>query len=261
MEELWHMRPGWTIKWQGRDQDMKKKTGKIFLALTLMAAMALTVGSRFSGKRRVNVMAQVRLPDRQLILDAGHGGEDGGAVSITGVAESNINLAVTLKLDQLLGFYGVCPILLRDTDISLHDPSAGTLREKKVSDLKNRVATIEGIENGVLISVHQNTFTNQVYYGAQVFYREAGESQALANLAQEALRQGLDPNNDRVPTKISDSIYLMKHITCPAILIECGFLSNPAEEEKLRSSGYQTQLAICIASAWLQSGEIQGGNP
>lgn len=240
---------------------MKKKRGKIFLALTLVTALLLTGGVYLQGKRNIKVMAQVRLPDRQLILDAGHGGEDGGAVSITGVAESSINLAVTLKLDQLLGFYGVCPILLRETDISLHDPSASTLREKKVSDLKNRVATIEGIADGVLISVHQNTFTNKAYYGAQVFYREAGESQALANLAQDALRRGLDPDNDRTPAQISDSIYLMKHITCPAILIECGFLSNPAEEEKLRSSSYQTQLAICIAAAWLQSGEIQGGNP
>lgn len=240
---------------------MKKNKGKIFLAMTLVAAMVTGGGWYLRGGQSVKVMAQVRLPERQLILDAGHGGEDGGAVSITGVAESNINLAVTLKLDQLLGFYGVCPILLRDTDISLHDSSAVTLREKKVSDLKNRVAIIEGIENGALISVHQNTFTNQAYYGAQVFYREARESQALANLVQDALREGLDPDNDRVPTQISDSIYLMKHITCPAILIECGFLSNPTEEKKLRSGGYQTQLAICIASAWLQSKEIQGGNP
>lgn len=239
---------------------MRKRKEKNILAAGVALALLLTGGLYLQKRHSVSAMSQVRLPGRQLILDAGHGGEDGGAVSITGVAESTINLAIILKLDQLLGFYGVCPILLRDTDISLHDSSAITLREKKVSDLKNRVAAIEKVSNGVLISVHQNTFTNQAYYGAQVFYRETEESQTLAKLMQEALRQGLDPNNDRTPAKISDSIYLMKHITCPAILVECGFLSNPAEEEKLRSGSYQTQLAICIASAWLRSGEIQGGN-
>lgn len=239
---------------------MRKRKEKIFLVFALVAALLLTGGLYHQKKRNVIAMTPIRLPERQLILDAGHGGEDGGAVSITGVAESTINLAVTLKLDQLLGFYGVCPILLRDSDISLHDAQASTLREKKVSDLKNRVAAIEGTANCVLISVHQNTFTNQAYHGAQVFYRETEESLALAKLTQDALRLGLDPKNDRTPAKISDSIYLMKHVTCPAILVECGFLSNPMEEEKLRSGGYQTQLAICIVSAWLQSGEIQAGN-
>lgn len=238
-----------------------KGIGKIFLAVTLAVSLLLAAGLRRKPGQAVNTILPVRLPERQLILDAGHGGEDGGAVSITGVAESTINLAITLKIDQILGFYGVCPILLRDTDISLHDAGADTLRKKKVSDLKNRVSTIESIEDGVLISVHQNTFTNQKYHGAQVFYRETKESLALAELTQDALRRGMDANNDRVPTKIPDSIYLMNHISCTAILVECGFLSNPEEEEKLRSGGYQTQLALCIASAWLQSTEIQGGNP
>jgi N-acetylmuramoyl-L-alanine amidase len=202
----------------------------------------------------------VRLAERQLILDAGHGGEDGGAVSLTGVPESGINLSVVLKLDQLLGFYGVSPILLRETDISLHDTEADTLRKKKVSDLHNRVAAIEEIQNGVVISIHQNTFPDPAYHGAQVFYRTGEESQALAKAVQDALREGLDPANERTPTQITDSVYLMKHITCPAILVECGFLSNREEEAKLRDGGYQTQLALCITSAWLQSDEIQGSN-
>ncbi|MDE6107978.1 MAG: N-acetylmuramoyl-L-alanine amidase [Oscillospiraceae bacterium] len=238
-----------------------KGVGKIFLAAILIVALLLAAGPGRRSKQAVSTVYPVRMPERQLILDAGHGGEDGGAVSITGVAESTINLAITLKIDQILGFYGVCPILLRDADISLHDAGADTLRKKKVSDLKSRVSTIESVENGVLISVHQNTFTNPIYHGAQVFYRDTKESLALAELTQETLRQGLDVDNDRVPTKIPDSVYLMKHISCTAILIECGFLSNPTEEEKLRSGSYQTQLAVCIASAWLQSKEIQGGNP
>lgn len=239
---------------------MGKGQRKIFLTAALAIALLLGDGVHEKVEKGISAMTSVRISERQLILDAGHGGEDGGAVSITGIAESTINLAITLKIDQLLGFYGISPILVRNSDISLHNAEANTLREKKVSDLKNRVALVEGTANGVLISIHQNTFTNQVYHGAQVFYRGEEESLALAKLVQTALRNGVDPDNDRTPAEISDSIYLMKHITCPAILVECGFLSNPIEEEKLRSNNYQTQLAICIVSAWLESEEIQGGN-
>lgn len=240
---------------------MKKRSLKKVLALTVTAALVVAGAIAVRpGARQVNsVFAPVRVSEKQLILDAGHGGEDGGAVSLTGVPESSINLSITLKIDQLLGFYGVSPILLRETDISLHDPEADTLRKKKVSDLRNRVAAIESVENAVLLSIHQNTFSNAAYHGAQTFYRAGEESKALAQLMQDTLREGADPENRRTPTKIPDSIYLMKHITCPAVLVECGFLSNPTEEAKLRDDGYQTRLAACMASAWLRSGEIRGG--
>lgn len=240
---------------------MKKRSLKKVLALTVTAALVVAGAIAVQpGARQVkSVFVPVRVSEKQLILDAGHGGEDGGAVSLTGVPESSINLSITLKIDQLLGFYGVSPILLRETDISLHDPEADTLRKKKVSDLRNRVAAIESVENAVLLSIHQNTFSNAAYHGAQTFYRAGEESKALAQLMQDTLREGADPENRRTPTKIPDSIYLMKHITCPAVLVECGFLSNPTEEAKLRDDGYQTRLAACMASAWLRSGEIQGG--
>lgn len=235
---------------------------KIF-ALGVAASLALTaLGGRWMDRQAAKpVFYPVRLAGRQLILDAGHGGEDGGAVSVTGVPESQINLAVTLKLDQLLGFYGLPAILLRESDISLHDPSAGTLREKKVSDLHNRVSAIESVPNALVVSIHQNTFPDPAYHGSQVFFRDGEESQAVAQAISEAL-QTLDPENHRKCAKIPDSVYLMKHITCPAALVECGFLSNAAEEEKLRNGGYQTQLALCIAAGVLKwenrGGEIQG---
>lgn len=234
----------------------KKKIVAICLAAALLAGiLTIQKGVR---QPEVRVLAPIRLPAYQLILDAGHGGEDGGAVSITGVAESGINLAVVLKLDQLLGFYGLSPILLRDSDISLHAPEADTLRKKKVSDLHNRVAAIEATPDAVVLSIHQNTFPNGAYHGAQVFYRPGEQSEALAKMMQETLRKGVDPNNKRSPSKIPDTVYLMNHITCPAVLIECGFLSNPEEEAKLRCGEYQLQLALCIASAWLRSDEIGG---
>lgn len=238
---------------------MKWKSWKnIFAPVLAVALICAAVTARIDRGGAREVWTPVRFSQRQLILDAGHGGEDGGAVSLTGVAESTINLAIVQRLDALLGFCGVAPVLLRSEDISLHDPSAATLREKKVSDLHNRVAAIQGTEGALLVSIHQNSFPNPAYHGSQVFFREEGESKALADLVQESLRQGLDPGNKRSAAKIPNTVYLMDHITCPAILVECGFLTNPGEEAKLRDGGYQTQIALCVASAVLKSGTNNG---
>lgn len=188
---------------------------------------------------------------RPLILDAGHGGEDGGAISITGVPESRINLAVVLKLRDILGFYGVDPILLREEDISLHDGSADTLREKKRSDLQNRVAAIEEAEGGTLLSIHQNTYPDGRYHGAHVFYAPTQGSQALAEHFQNSIKAALQPDNERAVKRIPDTVYIMNHVTCPAVLIECGFLTNPEEEALLRDEDYQRKLSAVIAAAWL----------
>ena len=187
-----------------------------------------------------------------LVLDAGHGGEDGGAVSLTGVPESGINLAITLRVDQLLGFCGAPPVVLREEDVSLHDPGADTLREKKASDLRNRVQAVEQVGDAVLLSVHQNIFTDKKYHGAQVFYAPTEGSQALAEAMQEALRAALDPENGRQAKPIPDSVYLMNHVSCPAVLVECGFLSNPEEEALLRSADYQIRLAAVLAGVCLR---------
>lgn len=188
-----------------------------------------------------------------LILDAGHGGEDGGAVSITGVSESQINLAVALRMEELLSFYGIPVTMLRRDDISLHDSGCTTLREKKVSDLKNRVAAVEAEEEAVLISIHQNSFPQSQYYGAQVFYAPTEGSQALAEHIQGVVHRDLQPDNSRASKEIPDSVYLMNHISCPGVLVECGFLTNPEEEWLLRNEGYQTKMAAVLAAAWLSA--------
>ncbi|MGE4277877.1 MAG: N-acetylmuramoyl-L-alanine amidase [Lawsonibacter sp.] len=188
-----------------------------------------------------------------LILDAGHGGEDGGAVSITGVPESQINLAIVLKMDDILAFYGTSPILLRTEDLSLHDSDAATLREKKVSDLKNRVAAIQAVENATLISIHQNSYPDGRYHGAQVFYAPTEGSMELAQHIQTALKTSLQLDNNRERKQIPDTVYLMNHITCRAVMVECGFLTNPEEEAKLRDDAYQRKLAALLSSAWLTS--------
>ena len=186
-----------------------------------------------------------------LVLDAGHGGEDGGAVSITGVPESRINLSIVLSLRDVLGLYGVDPILLREEDISLHTGDANTLREKKRSDLKNRTAAIEAVEGGTLISIHQNTYPGSRYHGTHVFYAPTDGSQALADHVQNSIKTALQPDNERAVKQIPDTVYIMNHIACPAVLIECGFLTNPAEEAMLRDPDYQRKLSAVIAAAWL----------
>lgn len=187
-----------------------------------------------------------------MVIDAGHGGEDGGAVSVSGAVESHINLAIALRLDALFGLYGVPTLLLRDSDTSLHDPDAQTLRQKKVSDLKNRAAAIQALRDPVVISIHQNTYVSSQYHGAQVFYANGDLSLPLAQITQMTLRQVLDPDNDREPTAIPESVYLMNHVTCRAILVECGFLSNPQEDQLLQSAQYQTKIAAALAGSYLK---------
>lgn len=222
---------------------------------------ALLLGTGFwmawGQRRETPAFAAARGAGETVIIDAGHGGEDGGAVSVSGVPESGINLAIALKLDHLLGLYGVQTKLLRATDTSLHDSSAETLRQKKVSDLHNRVAMIEGTPNATLISIHQNTFQGAKYHGAQVFYTNGQLSLPFAQVTQETLKNVLDPSNTRVPTKIPDTVYLMNHITCRAILVECGFLSNPEEDQKLQTPDYQAKIATALAGAYLKYNTVK----
>lgn len=228
--------------------------------------LALTI-SRLNGLLEPAMVPSMIWRARPLILDAGHGGEDGGAVSLTGVPESRINLAIVLKLRDVLGLYGVDPILLREEDISLHDEGADTLREKKRSDLKNRVEAIEAVEDGVLLSIHQNTYPSGRYCGAHVFYAPTEGSQPLAEHFQNSIKSALQPDNERAVKQIPDTVYIMNHVSCPAVLIECGFLTNPDEEVLLRNEDYQRKLAAVVTAAWLTApsqetaftrGEISG---
>lgn len=219
------------------------------------AAVILLVGGLLWVKNRpfaVTTFSSVRMGGVTVIVDAGHGGEDGGAVSEGGTVESQINLAIASKLDALLHLYGVSTVMVREDDRSIHDASAETLREKKRSDLKNRVALVNDTPNGVLISIHQNVYPDRNLSGAQVFYSDVGSSYDWAVLTQELLRTTLDESNHRKAAQISDTIYLMKNITRPAILVECGFLSHPEEEKKLQDSAYQTKIAAALMASSLQ---------
>ena len=231
----------------------------IFLlaALALVTALLTVTLRQLEGQNTPTISPVITGRVGTLVLDAGHGGEDGGAVSVTGVPESRINLAIVLKLDDLLGFYGEAPILLRNEDISLHDSDAVSMREKKVSDLKNRVAAVEAAQGATLLSIHQNTFPEGKYHGAQTFYAPTDGSQELAQSIQTAIQTTLQTDNNREIKKIPDTVYLMNHITCRAVLVECGFLTNPEEEAMLRDDAYQRKLAALLTAVWLTQPAVQ----
>ena len=227
---------------------------KKFIAAALIAAVLFSVFFYQLTKRleETETFVPQAYSEHTLVIDAGHGGEDGGAVSVSGVSESRINLAIARRLELIMGLYGVDTVLLRTEDISLHSEGASSLREKKVSDLHNRVDRVNSINNAVLISIHQNSYSDSQYRGAQVFFAPTDGSQTFGDYTQEVLRVSLNPDNTRLAKQIPNTVYLMNHITCRAILVECGFLSNPEEDQLLQTPGYQLKLASALAGAYLQ---------
>lgn len=185
------------------------------------------------------------------VIDPGHGGEDGGATSCTGRTESSFNLDISLRLRDLMALLGCSTRMIRTTDTAVYT-SGKTIAQKKSSDLKERVRIVEETAGGVLLSIHQNYFSDGRYSGAQVFYADTPGSKTLAESLQSALVSALNPGSHR-KSKQCDGVYLMEHITGPGVLIECGFLSNPAEEALLRSSTYQKQLCCVIATVAAQN--------
>lgn len=212
-------------------------------SVLILLMLSIAVG----GSRIITVLSESAQTDstHTVVLDAGHGGVDGGATSCTGILESKFNLEITYKLNDLLNLLGIRTAMIRKTNCSVYTEGK-TIAQKKVSDLKERVRIVNSTENCLLISVHQNYYSDARYRGAQVFYAPTDGSKKLANSLQKAFIQTINPNSNR-QEKQADSIYLMQHIKCPGVLIECGFLSNPQEEYLLRTNEYQLMLCSVIA--------------
>lgn len=219
-----------------------------FLPFYLMVC-AIMIIAALSGSRAVTVMAENTPVERQhcIVIDAGHGGIDGGAISCTGALESNINLSIARRLDDLMHLIGFDTVMIRTSDESVYTQGE-TIAAQKVSDLKNRVKMVNQTENALLVSIHQNLFADSRYSGAQVFYGRGQGSDLLARQLQTAFVETVNPESNR-KSKPADSVYLMQHIDCTGILVECGFLSNPEEEAKLRTAEYQKQLCCVIAAS------------
>lgn len=191
-----------------------------------------------------------KMPPKQrtcLVIDAGHGGVDGGAISCEGYLESNINLEIALRLNDMIHILGYNTVMIRTSDMSVYT-EGNTISQKKISDLKHRVQIVNSIENGLLVSIHQNNFGDDRYSGAQVFYANTPGSASLAKDIQAAFLATVNRGSKRRAKK-SSGVYLMENIQCTGVLIECGFLSNITEEAKLRNSEYQKNLCCIIGSA------------
>ena len=188
-----------------------------------------------------------------VVIDPGHGGQDGGAVAADGTAESEINLAVSLRLEGLLRFAGVPTELTRREDVMVCDPGLETMRQRKVSDLHNRASFVNGVPNAVLLSIHQNSLpSSPVTHGAQTFWNRQEGAEALARTLQAGLNPVVNTHRAKEPKPIPDSIYLMNHVDAPAVLVECGFLSNREEAARLQQEDYQKTLATVIAAGYLR---------
>ena len=209
----------------------------LFIAIAAGTDQAVSTALQRGGVNREHI----------LIIDPGHGGVDGGATSCTGVLESQINLEISLKLRDMLQLLGHKTQMIRTTDISVYTQGE-TIAAKKVSDLRERVRLVNETEDAVLISIHQNTFSDSQYSGAQVFYPETEGSQKMAETLQNALIKTINSTSNRKAKK-AQGVYLMEHIEKTGILVECGFLSNPQEEAKLRDPDYQKKLCAVIAAS------------
>ncbi len=211
----------------------------IFLSVCILA---------YTGSRTITVLAENRPIKRDItfVIDPGHGGIDGGAVSCTGKAESHLNLQIAFRLRDLLHLLGFETVMTRTTDTSIHTEGK-TISAQKLSDLKERVRIVNETENAILLSIHQNFYPDSRYSGAQIFYNSTEGAKELAYDLQNAMIETVNKGSHRA-SKPVDGIYLMEHIQRPGLLVECGFLSNPEEERKLQTSDYQKKLCCVIVA-------------
>lgn len=226
---------------------MRKNT-----AICAAALLLLTVLLSACGRTELPAAQASGETQQMLVIDAGHGGEDGGAQGENGLLESDINLEIALRMEALARFCGVPVCMTRSTREIDYPPELQKTAERKVWDQKQRVALLHEKSPAVLVSIHQNKYPHQSPYGPQVLYAEGEASKGLGELMHDLLTQKLCPENRRVAAPIAKEIYLTRMADCPAVLVECGFLSNPAEAEKLASPEYQTKLACTLLCAYTQ---------
>ena len=217
--------------------------------IILSAMLYLTFMANFSAAEA----SSMPITQKTVIVDAGHGGDDGGAIGIDGTVEKDINLDIALKLEKILKFYGFNVIMTRTQDVMTCDDGLDSLRKRKISDIHNRFELMRKNPDAIFISVHQNKFEDSSQHGTQVFYSGNDErSKELAEAIQTSVTLTLQRKNGRVVKKSGSGIYLLYHAKIPAVLVECGFISNSDEEKKLKDESYRMKLAILIADGLLK---------
>lgn len=231
-----------------------KETKTYFIPITvlILCCLAFLLLSYIS-YNRIDKMASALADQRNptIVIDPGHGGEDGGATGKLSTSEKDINLAIALKLESLMKISGFNVVMTRTTDISISD-DLDTIRERKISDIHNRLKMIEAQGDCIFISIHQNHFSESRYSGAQMFYStKNSSSKELAENIKSRVVELLQPENTRETKPATSSIYLLWNTKVPAVLVECGFLSNESEAAKLSDKVYQQQMAFAIYSGFL----------
>lgn len=236
----------------------KRKCLLILGAVTVLVTAALVFGAldRTLETRTVGLPTTTR---PVVILDPGHGGVDGGA-SANGIVEKELNLAIALKTRELCSLFGFDVQMTREEDISIHDEGKITIRDQKNSDLKNRLAIMTAQPESVVVSIHMNKFPQSRIKGAQVFYApKAPGSEELAQTIQDNVRLLIQPENTRQIKRADSSLFLLYNNTVnPAVLVECGFISNPDEAALLQQEEYQDQMAFTLCCSLLEFYDNQG---
>ncbi|MBE6530370.1 MAG: N-acetylmuramoyl-L-alanine amidase [Ruminococcaceae bacterium] len=217
-----------------------------FLAVSLLAAIAMY----FAGENNAEKKTTGTIVPPTIVLDAGHGGEDGGAVSQSGILEKEINLSIAKRLEALLTANGFRVVMTRTEDELLYDKNTDYQGRKKSLDLAARRKIAEETPNCIFVSIHMNSYPDARYNGLQVWYSPNNpSSKVIADTIQETIKTNLQPENDRKTKAATSAIYLLHHLTVPSVLVECGFLSNSEEAEKLNTPEYQEQLALVLSLA------------
>ncbi|MCM1092161.1 MAG: N-acetylmuramoyl-L-alanine amidase [Butyrivibrio sp.] len=229
---------------------MKIKYQSVFKAIATGLLLAvLLIAEREQWKAANNSSVVQGEPKVRVVIDAGHGGIDPGKIGINGALEKDLNLQIALLVKEYLEAQDVEVVMTRETGEGLYDADASN---KKVQDMKRRIVIIDEAAPTLTVSIHQNSYPEEYVNGAQVFYYTGSkEGQKLAELLQESLIRRLDAQNHR-QIKANDSYYLLKKTSTPIVIVECGFLSNGAEAEKLCDQAYQERVAWAIHMGILQ---------
>lgn len=194
----------------------------------------------------VSTSAEFKSKAPTVIIDAGHGGFDGGTVAHDGTVEKDINLPIALKLEAVLGAFGYNTVMVRTEDVAVNDPNDKGV-SAKVSDIKTRVELMKRYPNAIFVSIHMNKYQTTQPHGAQVFYSKVGNSDTLAKFIQSSIATRVQTDNKRVVKQTTKDIYLLYHATVPSVIVECGFLSNLDDLSNFKSSEYQSKIAFSIA--------------
>lgn len=230
------------------------RLNKLKIFLSFLCLLIISTGIYITVKlHKEETLARFPVCDKIIIIDAGHGGLDAGASSKSGLFEKDINLEIAKYLESYLTQSGAKVIMTRSEDVSLHNDNASSVREKKRSDLLTRKNKVNSSSADLFISIHQNYFDQSQYKGAQVFYNDNNiTSKALARIIQKTIKNNLDNDNNRVPMPIDKSKILFKDLKVPAVLVECGFLSNPEEANLLNTKEYKQKMAFQIYNAIIE---------